>query len=407
MTTILGIGTYPIRLPIHGGQRRVSSIQCYYQKIGVKYDYISLYNPGHYDRRSVSAGDFPFIGHDRDFPGIPFIEDLRAGMQAPANSDVMEWFLAHIKRANPDYIQLEQPFLLPLAEEAQTRTATRKFGLIHSSQNVEAPLKDALLRNAGISAERRRNVVALIDDIEFRASQSSVLTLCCSVDDAAVLSRASAAPPVVVLNGVDRPPLFEGRRSPLVEKVFKDRRFLLVVGSAYPPNIEGVHDLIVKDGLHYLPPRYSMAVCGGMSDGVYQGAPYLRFLEANNQRAHFFPTPSDSDLWELKMAAHAILLPIKSGGGTNLKTAEALSLGKWIVATDLSLRGYDAFRSVSGITIANTTVSFQRAAHEVLQRPALVIDDNERALRDQVYWDRCFANSNLAARLEGLIGLAA
>jgi hypothetical protein len=46
-----------------------------------------------------------------------------------------------------------------------------------------------------------------------------------------------------------------------------------------------------------------------------------------------------------------ILLPIFSGSGTNLKTAEALLSHKYIVGTSKSFRGYENFRNEEGVKI--------------------------------------------------------
>src|SRR5262249_17471898 len=153
---------------------------------------------------------------------------------------------------------------------------------------------------------------------------------------------------VVVPNGVDRPPAVVESYAPCSD-VFKDRPFVFMVGSAYPPNIEGVCTYMISEGAFMVPPVKSIALCGGLSEGILNHPVYHRFLAANASRIEFFPNIEDSELWAIKAACHVVALPIATGAGSNLKTAEALTLGKWIVATPVALRGFEGFRGAEGL----------------------------------------------------------
>jgi hypothetical protein len=67
--------------------------------------------------------------------------------------------------------------------------------------------------------------------------------------------------------------------------------------------------------------------------------------------------------------AHALLLPIQYGGGSNVKTAEALLSGRPMVATATAMRGFDGFRNMPGITLANDARDFGAAMLAVLDSP--------------------------------------
>jgi glycosyltransferase involved in cell wall biosynthesis len=151
-----------------------------------------------------------------------------------------------------------------------------------------------------------------------------------------------------------------------------------------------------------VPPVKSIAVCGGVCDGILRHPSYQRFLTANSRRVHFFPEIDDPELWAVKTASHVVALPIDTGGGSNLKTAEALALGKWIVATTVAMRGYESFMGVEGLVIANDGVSFRRAIAQALRSPPLAITEASRGAREAVYWDRCFETSGLAGHLTRL-----
>lgn len=53
----------------------------------------------------------------------------------------------------------------------------------------------------------------------------------------------------------------------------------------------------------------------------------------------------------LKMS-DIVVLPITEGGGTNLKTAEALQSARTIAATDVAFRGFERHRSLVGVYCA-------------------------------------------------------
>jgi hypothetical protein len=122
-------------------------------------------------------------------------------------------------------------------------------------------------------------------------------------------------------------------------------------------------------------------------------------MSANSARVHFFPEIDDRQLWAIKSACHGALLPILAGGGSNLKTAEALTLGKWVVATPTALRGFEAFAQAEGVIVANNRRDFHRGMARVLCSPPLEISEASRKARDALHWDSLFERSKLAAEL--------
>jgi glycosyltransferase involved in cell wall biosynthesis len=213
------------------------------------------------------------------------------------------------------------------------------------------------------------------------------------------LRYCSADNIIVVPNGVDRPPAVI-EESGRCREVFQGKPFAFMVGSAYPPNIDGLRRYVFRDGAFMVPPLKSIAVCGGVCDGIRNHPSYQRFLVANSRRVEFFPEIDDAELWAIKTACHVVALPIDTGGGSNLKTAEALALGKWIVATSVAMRGYERFLNAEGLIIANDTAAFRRAIAQALRSPLLTISEASRNAREAVHWDRCFAASGMADFLQ-------
>jgi glycosyltransferase involved in cell wall biosynthesis len=400
MKTVLGLGTYPIVRPLHGGQRRVAAFLRYYQSLGITYHYAAIVSPHAYQGDAVGVDDIPLVPNSSEYGNLPFLEDYFAGMQAVEDTGTYARLRQLVASLRPDAVQLEQPFMYPFVKRLMSEVPGLK--IIYSSQNVEAPLKGEILRNAGVPAARTARVQHSIAAQEAELVERADLIIAVSEHDAAAYrQQLIQGTMVTVPNGVDRPP--SGRAEPQSAVLGKLRKpYFFFVGSAYPPNIEGFCDLVAKNGLFMLPPEISIAVCGGVADGIYAHPAYQAYAEGNSWRVQFFNPIGDDDLWALKLHSHCTLLPIESGGGSNLKTAEALSLGKWVIATRKALRGFEHFLTAPGVVVADDSAAFRRAMAEVLRRPPLRLSPEQAAVREALYWDRCFSDSSLRKALAAL-----
>jgi glycosyltransferase involved in cell wall biosynthesis len=395
MSLILGFATYPIRHPVHGGQRRVAAFADFYKKLGLNYECVCIYEPLIYSADKIGPYDVALGYVDGDFAGIPFLGDLLSGMYGSQKERVFEHFLNLVRERNPAAIVLEQPFMWPLVERLRADPGIAKIPLVYSSQNWEGPLKYAVLISNGIDGAVARKIEARVEELERDAVKASHLIFAVSEYDAAIYRRIDPAKRVVVINnGVVRSDVAMDASRSLPDQL-RDSRYLFFVGSAYPPNIDGVCDLLLDGGLFFLPPQASLVICGGAAHGILYNPRYQRFLAANKKRVLFYPTISDEDLEILKSHAHAILLPIDFGGGSNIKTAEALASGKWIVATSTAMRGFEDFMSEPGVVIADGRPDFRKAVIKVYNTPSLDLSDTSKQRRESVYWDRCFEGVSL------------
>jgi hypothetical protein len=396
---VLGFGTFPTVKPLHGGQRRAAAFQRFYRSVGVEYVYTCIYDSDHYPSSLVGPHDIPLIPPESDEGPIPLIGDILSGRQGADNEVSFQHFLNVVEQLKPDALQLEQPFMWPLAKRLREVLGPRTLPLIYSSYNVEGPLKEAILAGNGVSPDLRRRICDGIEQMEAQVCREAALVVCVTAaEQSHYLQYCSPDNVIVVPNGVDRPPSTMHDFAPCRE-IFQDRPFVFTVGSAYPPNIEGASRYLFENGAFMVPPVKSIAVCGGVCAGILNHPSYQRFPEANSRRVHFFPEIDDSQLWVVKTASHVVALPIDTGGGSNLKTAEALALAKWIVATPVAMRGYEGFTGAEGLIMANDSASFRRAIAQALRSAPLMISDASRQQRESVYWDRCFEATGLADRL--------
>jgi glycosyltransferase involved in cell wall biosynthesis len=108
------------------------------------------------------------------------------------------------------------------------------------------------------------------------------------------------------------------------------------------------------------------------------------------RRVHLFPDPTENDLDYLINRAAVLLLPIAHGGGSNIKTAEALLTDRPIIGTSTAFRGYDKFRMSKGVTIKDDVGEFRRALRTALSTAASCNFKRENA--ELLLWERCVAN---------------
>lgn len=397
---ILGLGTFPTVKPVHGGQRRVDAIRTFYQSIGIRYDHACIYDPAIYPSGTAGAHDIPYSGPPPRYKPIPFIADLLSGRQGVEDKASLRHFLALVEALKPDALQLEHPFVWPLVDRIVRHMGGRNLGIIYSSHNVEAPLKRSLLLGAHVTRDLAAQLHDEIEALEAQACRRADLVICVSKSDRDHYRQYRAEADIVVVpNGVARPPATVPD-SARARAIFGDNRFLLMVGSSYPPNVDGACEFVVRDGAFHSPPTKTVAVCGGMSGGIQDRPEYRRFAAANGARIQFFPEIEDDELWALKKATHGCLLALPSAsGGTSLKTAEALTLGKWIVASAGGLRGFEEFADAEGVIRADNRTDFRRAMAQVLRSDPIEISPQSRARREALFWDRCFSDSGLAGHL--------
>ena len=390
MPRVLALSTYPIVKPVHGGQRRIDAFARHLRDAGWDYQYAAIYEAPHYAKAVVGENDIPLQYVGGEWGGLPLIADIQSGVYAATSPAAYAHFKAVFERVRPDLIQLEHPFMWPLVRRLRAEGVASAVPIVYASHNWEGPLKHDMLLRAGAPPAAAQRAADYIHALELELVAASVAVAAVSEADAAHYRQASPDTPVfVVPNGVARP-VTPSAQDEALTRDFGDEKYLLFVGSAYPPNIDGFVNLVLKRGLYFRPPVKCLAICGGAAHGIADSAAFKANAGANHRRATLFPAVSDGGLEALKRGGHAVLLPIQFGGGSNLKTAEALASGKWVVATSTALRGFSQFLDAPGVIVADTPDAFHAAIVQVLAAPPLVLDPAATAAREVVYWDRGF-----------------
>jgi hypothetical protein len=386
---ILQLTVYPTRIPRHGGQARVGSIRATLAAAGHTVQALAVYEPESYGGDAVDSDDIAFATNSahRQCP-LPFCTDYASGDFLAADPLAFERFVRVVKRFRPDVIALEQPWLLPAVMRLRREHPSHAFKLVYSSQNIEAPLKRDVL--AGHPPAQVEAMAARIEARQREAAASADLTIACTQDDARVLGTFGASRVVVASNGIVR-----RRVDPQHLKDWKwllgGKRFALFVGSAYPPNGVGFWEMY-SPSLAFLAPDQRILAVGGVAGLLPQHAEYQRWKGINASRLDLAGIQSEEALAALLALASCIVLPITRGGGSNIKTAEAIYARKPVIGTGKSFRGYEFAVALPHVYRTDEPAEFRRLTKAALDDalpPAAVADDD--ALRDSVLWDATMA----------------
>ena len=130
---------------------------------------------------------------------------------------------------------------------------------------------------------------------------------------------------------------------------------MLFVGSNHWPNLQGLRWFLDEVFFpHLAKHRTTLVVAGSVTEGgEWPVSPFIVYLGRVG------------DLAPLYAAARIALLPILEGGGSSVKTAEALVHGVPIVATSSALRGLDQV-AWQGVVIADDPDDYGRAILDLL-----------------------------------------
>lgn len=380
---ILTLCTYPIKNPRHGGQFRVRNIVDTYRTEGHSVEVVGVLGSESYESED---GFLPFPGVNnlsRIIPNSFLMEDYALG-QLCATDDSFFVRLSGLIQKSPDVIHVEHPWLFAFALRCRNELfPTAK--LVYSSHNVEWRLKKEILASyqGGDAAQLG---AALIEAVELNAVRGADAIVCVSEGDLNWTRTQTATPIVLAPNGV-KPwqPTELGRKDALA--ITNGYAYALYCASAHPPNMTGFFDMF-DGGFGSLRPDEKLVVAGGAGYAI-----------AGDVRVHRSPKlaekvvvaglVSQPCLEGLLDGAHCIVLPLTQGGGTNLKTAEALWSGKYLVATTVAMRGFERFIGEHGVFLADDPITFKRTLRQVMGLPPLALSPEDVDARRSVLWESC------------------
>ncbi|KFE35424.1 glycosyltransferase [Thioclava atlantica] len=346
---IAAFGHYPIHRPLHGGQRRVAAIAAEARRAGHAFRYVPVYSTRGYPDGSpderLTAVPEPLLDRLHD---LRRREDLHLA-QLIEGHPLARHLLDDLRRYAPDVVQFEQPWLYPLfARALASDPVLSRARIVYSAHNVESALIDPCWQATARALEGE--LVARAD-----------LVIAVSAADAAIFDEwrgAGRARTLVAPNGC-WPPAPGEDPAPLAGP------YALVAGSAHPPNATGYWTSFGEIP-GFLPPGSKLAVAGGMTHLITADDRFRRYERMNAEFVAPLGVVEESCLAALLHHARAICLPITEGGGTNLKTAEALMWRKPVVAMRPALRGFEEAEAMEGVYVADTPEEFRNLLRDVM-----------------------------------------
>lgn len=378
---ILCLSSYPADEPRHGGQHRLHNIIEAFRSKGHEVCSAGV----------LGSSAYPPSPHYVRYPGNDVIsrmlknhslmEDWAISALFGEDNDYSRSLMAKIPMT-PDAIYVEQPWLFSFAEVFNAMRCDGRAPIYYGSANIEHRLKRDILGRVH-DEPHLSDAVNKVLICETHAMMRAARTFCVSKDDAAWMQDYTTKQPILAPNSVvDRVPYL----ADVVEanQISQSRKFALYCASGHPPNIEGFFDMFAN-GVGCIPPEARLIVAGSAGGTIAQDPRFSRLGSLHRQFINAKEVP-ESTLRGLLATAHMIILPITMGGGTNLKSAEAIWAGKHIVATTKAMRGFERFIRGQGISVADDSASFCNAILHAFAKPNLTLSAQERVAREVVLW---------------------
>ncbi len=375
---LLNISPFPWQPPFHGGQHRVFNIVKKYKDLGIEVQSIGINpDPHHYrsqanfipcDEKLIKKySDKPWQMSDYYFAN-EFIDDKGRFQK-----------LSSVVKVAPEVIQIEHPWLFKFGLKF-AESLPRRPRIVYSSHNIEHQLKEKLLRGVLPTTDLKEEVekVRLLEEFSILNSDYIV---CCTENDANYARQVNPSATVLVCpNGVR-----SIRNIPRFDITLPEK-YAIFCGSGHPPNVKGLYEMFSK-GLGCVAPDQRLIIVGSVGHQVMLDQ---RFDKIPNfrKRTVILGEVEENLMNFLLSHAHVVILPLTVGGGSSLKTAEALYLGKWVVATECALRGFEKFSSSAGVLISkdNERDSFSQMLRKAFDSEPLHLSSFEKERRESLLW---------------------
>ena len=397
---LLVIAPYPIASPRHGGQKRTKALVDNYRSFVRDVKFVAIFHKASY--AEFDPDDIP-LGQIENLELIdkkPYAMDQIIGKAIDNDTHVRSQFAKVLQEYRPDIIHVEQSFLYDGLSTLLNELNIHPY-LIFGSQNIEYKMKAAIYDGQAIPEKEKKELVAQTREIEERFSKEASLVVAVSDGDGKALKEMGAKKVVIAPNGIER--IQPTKEALAYWSSFKRtqgiRHMIGFIGSGHPPNYTGFIDTIGLDTT-FLPKGAKIVMAGGVSEYFKATYNYKNTKKHASLWSGVVPVGFlDEDMLTGFIAScDVILLPITSGGGSNLKTAEALLSGKKIVATDYAFRGFEAYLKLPNIRRANEKLEFQEALQEALRTGYIEPTAKDVALARRVGWTYCLKGLKGAVR---------
>ena len=285
----------------------------------------------------------------------------------------------------PDIIMVEQPWLIRLAVQYRREYAV-DAKIIYSSHNVESELKESILLKYFPPAHAKA-ASSIVKEIELFAIENADACIAVTLKDAEYIAGVCGDKPVVVVPNGSRScgPSPDSHRD-MSFLAIPRKKYAMFCASAHPPNIHGFYEYLSGHSA-CIAGDSSMVIVGSVGDAIKSDKRYDASITFKH-KLFFTGKVSHSVLPAIVNSAHINMLPISQGGGSNLKTAEALLTDAYIVATPTALRGYEFAEAYDHVFVSDSPRDFKAMVNGAFQRPPCRLDIELRnTIKQRVHWE--------------------
>jgi glycosyltransferase involved in cell wall biosynthesis len=289
-----------------------------------------------------------------------------------------------LEEFKPTVIWLEHAYLakaLFLAIDELGLAGATKF--VYSSHNIEFELAEVILRKLP-PHEMKNKLISTTKEQEVFASQISEHVIAVTSQDAEILETWTRNDVIVVQNGtrVNRPHVDLVKS---VSRAFLKKRFGLFVASAHPPNLIGFKKYLYRD-LSNLDPNFYICVVGGVGWGVKDLIDNCKVTNFTN-KILIAGEVSQETLSALISLADAFILPIAEGGGSNLKTAEALMSTKNVLGSKKAFVGFENYQNLDGVFVEDNREKFYESLVKLSYSSEIESFDRSESPSQPLRWE--------------------
>ncbi|WP_033576701.1 glycosyltransferase [Dickeya chrysanthemi] len=357
---ILQMTTYDIEQPDHGGKLRSHhlrrSLRSQFVVETLSFDWC--------DKEDISSlsikldqgrwAEFGISGMLSDWGICVFLDKVKS---------CYEKVCQLVKDFNPDLILLDQPFLWPLLKcFFNDGTLRKNVKIIYSSFNIEVAMKRKIYQDL-YSPDIAEKYTNYVDDIEREVIKACDGAIAVSEVDANYITEISPGTPVrIYFNGHSRP--VNGPEEKKWQSRFENRDANWVfVGSWHPPNINGLRDLVTSLAKQKGDKRFALWVLGSVGNGLIATTP--GFDIKDYPWLNIVGPVSSEDIDSAILCSSGIVLPIWEGGGSNLKTAQALLSAKCILGAEFSFRAFEHVADEPGVFLVKDADSLAQLVADI------------------------------------------
>ncbi len=388
---ILLLSTYPIvGDTLTGGPLRVKAIYDAYRGCFSQVRHVAIFSKYHHPTDYAST-DIAVTGALAEATRFaPNTGDYLIGQGIKTDPVLHDTVLKLLLDYRPDVIEIEQVYPY-LGLRAVLEELPFKPKLVHSSHNVEYPMKEEIMNALGYAKSEVLPIVAAIREAEEELCAQADVVVAPTVEDGKLMQKMGAKDYVLARNGIA--PL---QANEVDKQYWRDyfasrniSKFALFVASAHPPNMLGFREMI-STGVGFLPAGYAVVLAGDVGTNIMQNLQRDSIADVTCHRRLLSVGRLTVDrLHGIIACADVMLLPITEGGGSNLKTAEAVLSQHQVVATRKALRSFDEYADLPTVRVVDNPDDFRAAIRVAMDEKTPQLTKKQVQFTQELLWENC------------------